>query len=161
MTTTRREALRAIGVTATVAGLVQVPALTAKAAVAPKRARTKQAKTAAPRWLGDLDGARFAGCLVHAVGPVANGSVAVTLSDRSGEFFVVEVLRHDAATPGVARGGSSAVFMKIDGEARATREEHGLAAMALATELGRREESGLAVPALLTLRQRAAVRRSA
>jgi len=160
MRSTRRDALKAIGVTATVAGLVTVPALKAKAADAPKRA-----KNAAPAdgssWLAHLDGARFAGCLVHSVSPVEHGGVAVTLSDRTGDFFIVDILRHDPATPGVSHAGSLGVYMRIDGEARPTREEHGLAAMALALELGRREAAGLTAPALLTLNERASVRRSA
>ncbi len=159
MRSTRRDALKAIGVTATVAGLVTVPALNAKAG-APKRAQKPQPQGESS-WLAHLDGARFAGCLVHGVSPVEHGGVAVTMSDRGGDFFVVDILRHDPAAPGVAHAGSLAVYMRIDGEARPTREEHGLAAMALALELGRREAAGLSAPTLLTLSERASVRRSA
>ncbi len=58
----------------------------------------------------------------------------------------------------MARGGSLAVYMKVGTSRRATNEQHGLAAMALAAELGRREGAGCPVPAVLTLRERAAAR---
>jgi hypothetical protein len=161
MRSTRRDALKAIGVTATVAGLVSIPAL-AQAVAAPKRQASKgKPKPAEARWMADLDGRRFAGCLVHEVSAVKHGSVGVTLSDSAGAFFVVDILRHDAATPGVARAGSLAVYMKIDGQGQPTKEEHGLAAMALAAELRRRTAEGLAAPALFTLSERAVDRRSA
>jgi hypothetical protein len=162
MRSTRRDALKAIGVTATVAGLVSVPVLKAKAATSPKRRDSKRAPIArTPTWLAELDGARFAGCLVHDVGVVKHGSVAITFSDAAGEFFVVDILRHDPETPGVAQAGSLAVYMRIDGQGKPTREEHGLAAMSLAAELSRREAAGLPAPALRTLNERAVDRRSA
>jgi hypothetical protein len=161
MRSTRRDALKGFGVTTTVAGLVNVPvlrkAVVASKGPAPEKATEPTQKT----WLTDLDGARFAGCLVHDVGVVKHGGVAVTFSDAAGEFFVVDILRHDPSTPGVARAGSLAVYMRIDGQGKPTREEHGLAAMALAGELARREEAGSPTPALSTLDERAAVRRSA
>jgi len=163
MRATRRDALTAIGVTA---------AVTATAGIGLKRGDPRKqrltktsAATREPRWMSELDGARFAGCLVHEVGPVKHGSVPVTFTDATGEFFVVDVLRHDPATPGVARAGSLAVFMNVGARAdagdRPTIEEHGLAAMALATELSRREEAGAKVPALRTLSERAAIRSTA
>jgi hypothetical protein len=154
--------LKAIGLTATAAGLVTVPALNAKAGSTPKRPAPKRKDdTKGTAWLAELDGARFAGCLVHDVGALQDGSVAITFSDTDGQFFVVDVLRHDPAKPGVAHAGSLGVYMRIAGEARPTREEHGLAAMALALELGRREALGLPAPRLSTLNERAAIRRSA
>jgi hypothetical protein len=161
MRSTRRDALKAIGLTATAAGLVTVPALSAKAGNSLKRPAPKRKDTKGTAWLAELDGARFAGCLVHDVGALQDGSVAITFSDTAGQFFVVDILRHDPAKPGVAHAGSLGVYMRIEGEARPTREEHGLAAMALALELGRREALGLPAPRLSTLNERAAVRRSA
>lgn len=149
-----------MGVTATVAALVNVPVL--RKAVDPKKGPSIPEPEAKPAtWLAELDGARFAGCLVHDVGVVKHGSVAITFSDAAGEFFVVDILRHDPATPGVAQAGSLAVYMRIDGQGKPTREEHGLAAMSLAAELARREAAGLPAPSLRTLNERAADRRSA
>jgi hypothetical protein len=160
MRSTRRDALKGIGVTTTVAGLVNVPVLR-KAVRPPKGPEEQGPEATRATWLAELDGARFAGCLVHDVGVVKYGAVAITLSDAAGDFFVVDILRHDVATPGVAQAGSLAVYMRIDGQGKPTREEHGLAAMALAAELTRREEAGFPAPALRTLNERAADRRSA
>ena len=118
MRSTRRDALKAIGVTATVAGLVSVPTL-AQAAGRPKPQGKRKAKPDEARWMGDLDGHRFAGCLVHEVSAVKHGSVAVTLSDSAGAFFVVDILRHDAATPGVARAGFARGLHEDRGSRRA------------------------------------------
>jgi hypothetical protein len=127
------------------------------AAGRPKRQRSR----GAPVPLGDLEGAEFATCTVTSVGAIEHGAIPVTLRDANGQAFTVDVLRHDASSPGVARGGSLAVYMKVGRRQQPTREEHGLAAMALAAELGRREAAGAAPPALLTLKERAAARKLA
>ncbi len=154
MTASRREALKAFGVL-TAAVTAGLPAKGAAGAVKPDAASSL-------RWLGDLDGARFAGCLVHDVSEVREGGVAVTFSDALGEFFVVDVLRHDEAAPGVARAGSLDVFLHgakpTEQGTRPTPEPHGLAAMALAAEIARREAAGAAFPALMTLGERATSR---
>ena len=170
MRASRREGLRAIGVTAVV---IAVTTRAGLRGASPSSANTTPPKKSPSRRpdlppvradgaLAELDGARFAGCLVHDVGAVKDGSIPVTFSDTAGEFFVVDVLRHDPATPGVARAGSLAVYMNTGslGHVR-TREEHGLAAMALAAELVRRERAGASVPVLVNLTERAAIRSSA
>jgi len=160
MRSTRRDALKALGVTLAVATVGGVETL-ARAATEPPLPRRKAppANEADPPF-ADLKGARFAGCTVTNVAPVEQGTVPVTFVDSHGKSFVVDVLRHDPASPGVARAGSLAVFMKVGRTRRPTREEHGLAAMALAVELAGREAAGAAVPSLLTLSERAALRAS-
>ena len=80
----------------------------------------------------------------------------LTAAERAS--FTVDVLRHDPASPGVARAGSLAVYMKVGHGRQVTHEAHGLAAMALASTLAQREAAGAPVPALLTLEERAEVR---
>jgi hypothetical protein len=80
----------------------------------------------------------------------------VLLRAPDGSQFGVDILRHDMRSPGVARGGQLAVYLNNGGKgAKASEEEHGLGAMALAGWLARRESAGRPVPALLTLTQRA------
>jgi len=93
-------------------------------------------------------------CTLVAVRPIKAGGVPVVLATPSGRTFHVDVLRHDPATPGVARGGSLGVYVRnAGGGTRATDEEHGLGAMALAQLLAKREAEGRPIPALLTLRE--------
>ncbi len=84
-----------------------------------------------------------------------DGTVPIVLADRHGTEFEVEVMRFDAATPGVARAGSLAVYMNNGGDGdTATHEDHGLAAMALAAEIARREAGGAKVATLVSLAER-------
>jgi hypothetical protein len=84
-----------------------------------------------------------------------DGVLPIVIADRHGTEFEVEVMRFDAATPGVARAGSLAVYVNNGGDGdTATYEEHGLAAMALAAEIARREARGDAVAKLRSLRER-------
>jgi hypothetical protein len=104
-------------------------------------------------------GARFATCVVTSVGPTELGALPVRLEDKDGRSFQVDLLRHDPATPGVARAGSLDAFVCNDGAGvRTTEEEHGLAAMAIAAHLAALESSGARLPSLLTLRERAELR---
>jgi hypothetical protein len=109
-----------------------------------------------PGAFDDLPGTKVGRCTVVRVDPVLAGAIPVTLAAADGTEFKVDVLRHDGETPGVAQGGSLAVFMHNGGSGgKATVEEHGLGAMALAGWLERREALGRPVPVLATLRQRA------
>jgi hypothetical protein len=84
-----------------------------------------------------------------------DGSVSVRLADSAGRPFDIELLGYDARTPGVARAGSLGVYLNNKGRgSTATVEEHGLAAMALARHLTRREASGARLPVLPTLAER-------
>ena len=159
MRSTRRDALKALGVTLAVATVGGVETL-ARAAAEPQVPARHSPTPEAPSPFADLEGARFAQCTVTRVGPVEEGSIPVTFVDSQGESFIVDVLRHDPVSPGVARAGSLAVYMKVGRTRRPTREPHGLAAMALAVELAGREAAGEPVPGLLTLSERAALRAS-
>jgi hypothetical protein len=109
----------------------------------------------APRPFDDLPGTRVGRCKVVRVDPVLAGAVPFTLAAPDGVEFRVDVVRHDAETPGVARAGSLAVFMNNGGTGtNPTVEEHGLGAMALAVVLERLEAGGRPVPELVTFRQR-------
>jgi hypothetical protein len=93
---------------------------------------------------------------VEAVHPERMGAVPVLLCDGDGDRFQVDVLRRDDDGPRpIAATGSMALFLanRGDGE-RATREEQGLAVMALARALAEREARGARPPALLTFRER-------
>ena len=145
----RREILRS-------AVLIAPLALVATSA---KAARLLPATTPAPVSgpFADLQpGAAVGACKLVKVGAVAGGSVAFTLMAPDGRAFVVDVMKHDPATPGVARAGSLAVYVRnAGGGSKRTDEEQGLGAMALAGLLARREAAGGSVPALSTLRGRA------
>jgi len=107
-------------------------------------------------------GDRFASCVVTGLGPTAMGAIPIRLRDPRGRSFTVDLLRHDPETPGVARAGSLDAFVSNDGDGiSATEEEHGLAAMAIAARLSAREAAGAVAPPLLTLRERAELRRRA
>lgn len=100
-------------------------------------------------------GAAFAACTLEKIHPLARGAVTMTLADATGARFAVEVLRYDPAVPGVARAGSLAVYVSNGGGGTATTDEaHGLAAMALAAEIARREAAGARVPSLVTMSAR-------
>ena len=108
--------------------------------------------------LGVTSGARFATCTVQRACTTDDGAIAVTLTSSGGDEFQVELLGHDAATPGVARAGSLAVYMNNRGRGvTATVEEHGLAAMALASHIAHMEAAGIALPSLPTLNERRGV----
>jgi hypothetical protein len=99
--------------------------------------------------------ARFGTCEVASLEKTTDGAVNVHLVDSTGKPFEIEILAHDPRTPGVARAGSLAVYMKNRGRGTTgTVEEHGLAAMALARHLARREASGVKLPVLSALLER-------
>jgi hypothetical protein len=104
---------------------------------------------------GVRPGVKFGTCEVLGVARTDDGAIGVSLSGADGRRFELEVLGHDARTPGVAHGGSLAVYVNNRGRGDTrTDEEHGLAAMALAAHLGRRETEGVALPVLPTLAER-------
>jgi hypothetical protein len=118
--------------------------------------RTARAGTVRAPEVGIGPGMRFGGSIVRSVGPALLGAIPVRLVDGAGRPFTIDLLRHDPATPGVARGGTLGVYLCNDGEgALATDEAHGLAAMAIARHLAEREAAGSPVPSLPTLRERA------
>lgn len=102
-----------------------------------------------------MPGTRLGPCTFVRVQPVEQGGVPVVLRDPHGRDFVVEVHRHDARAPGVARAGSLAVYLRNGGDgATRTEETHGLGAMALASRLEARERAGGCVPRLASIVER-------
>jgi hypothetical protein len=152
MLRSRREVLGAF-VSAAAALALLGPGRAAASGRAAQRGRPESA-------LGIEAGAMFGTCRVTRVGKVELGTVSVRLEDQAGRPFTVDLLRHDPATPGIARAGSLDAFVSNDGDGvLATNEEHGLAAMAIAKHLSAREAAGVSLPSLLTLRERAERRR--
>jgi hypothetical protein len=99
--------------------------------------------------------ARFGACEVLSLENTQDGAVSVRLADSAGQPFEVELLGYDSRTPGVARAGSLGVYLNNKGRgSTATIEEHGLAAMALASHLARRQVLGAKLPVLPTLAER-------
>jgi hypothetical protein len=104
------------------------------------------------------EGATFAGCTVVHVGRADNGAIPITLETATGERGGVDVMRHDASVPGVARAGSLEVYVWNHGNgATPTNEEIGLGAMALAAHLATREARGETMPELKTITERGSV----
>jgi hypothetical protein len=148
MAATRREVLLAIGAAA--AGAFALREATPRK---PRRSRsrsTSEVATALPA------GMTIGTCTLTSVDPICDGAVPMSLVDSRGRAFQVEVMRFDAAAPGVARAGSLAVYLRNGGDgAKASDEEHGLAAMTIAAEIARRERDGAKVPRLCSVRDRA------
>ena len=82
-------------------------------------------------------------------------------NEGAGTWTVVEVLGHDASTPGVASAGPMAIYVSNQGDGqKATDEEQGLAAIALARHLSSHAGAGSTWSALPTLSERARLARS-
>jgi hypothetical protein len=102
-------------------------------------------------------GATFASCTVQSVARSDDGAILVSMTGADGRQFELELLGHDARTPGVARAGSLAVYVNNQGRGdTATDEAHGLAAMALARHLAGHEAAGGVLPLAPTMAERAA-----
>ncbi len=100
-------------------------------------------------------GTRLDRWIVVHVHPVKLGAVPVVLVGEAGAPFQVDVLRRDPGVSGVGESPSLAVYVANGGAgAQPTHEDHGLAAMALASYLTERERAGAPVPELLTHAQR-------
>jgi hypothetical protein len=104
---------------------------------------------------GVVPGVIFGSCRVLAVGSDEAGAVIVVLQGRDGRRFMLDLLGHDDHIPGVASAGSLAIYVNNNGAGdMATDEEHGLAAMALAKHLAKRQAAGVKLPVLPTLSDR-------
>jgi hypothetical protein len=87
--------------------------------------------------------------------PVDQGALPFELEDPSGRRFVVEVHRRDTSVSGIRPAGSLDVFLRNGGTGTTpTDETHGLAAMALASMLAKREAEGRPIPELATIVER-------
>ncbi len=158
MKSTRRDALRALLVTAGVATVGSFASFVSLPSTASTPSTPSGGSGDAHGYLEGVEGSSFAGCTVTEIGEIEHGTIPLTFVDAAGETFMVDLLRRDDAVPGVANAGSVALYMRIGPDPQDTTEAHGLAVMALARRLGEREAAGLAVPSLLTLRERATVR---
>jgi hypothetical protein len=103
-------------------------------------------------------GSPVAECVVERVGAVHCGAVPVVLRDPGGQRFQIDVLRRDpAGTPGIGNTAGLSLFLANEGHgATPTHEQHGLAVLALASQLGAQEARLLGLPGLLTLERRLA-----
>lgn len=171
----RREVLKAVGIGASGAALASVLARAASP-VRAEPARVDHDPADAPpapapgdvaagadvqAYLGDLVGQRLGPYTVVSIGALDRGGIPVVLATPAGQAFRVDVLRLE---PGVDRTGigeasAVSVYLRNGGDgATATDEEQGLGAMALASELTRRERAGAKPPsALLTMSERQAL----
>ena len=96
-------------------------------------------------------------CRLIRVLPVEQGALPFELEDPSGRRFIVEVHRRDTdgGVSGIRPAGSLDVFLRNGGTGTTpTDETHGLAAMALASHLAKREAEGRPVPELSTIAER-------
>lgn len=132
----------------------------ASAPVPARREHTLRGEREVAELFGELGpGTRVGNCeIVSLHAPVA-GAIPVMLATGAGRRFQLDVLRRDpdeGSSRSVSVSRSLAVYVCNGGDgSHATDEEQGLAAMALAALLERRERSGAARPALLTMRERA------
>lgn len=127
--------------------------------VQPSRVQETGLSEEARSFLGHIQpGAQIGRWTVSSVHDVRMGAVSVVLQTAEGHTFQVDVLKKDTGigAPGsVADAGSVSVFVANAGNgSKATVEEHGLGAMALAKELELRIQRGAQPPRLLTLRER-------
>lgn len=107
-------------------------------------------------WAAALVGLRVGRWTVVVAPGLVLGGIPVLLQGDAGAPFQVDILRRDEATPGVATAGELALYVANGGDGqRATDEDQGLAAMALASALEHQPGAG-ATPGLLTLRERLA-----
>ena len=101
---------------------------------------------------------RVGDCTIVCVHAVKMGAIPVVLATAGGVRFQVDVLRRDtsaAAINGIRSAGSLTAALHNEGVGdNRTREIEGLGAMALLNALTARESAGVALPALLTLRER-------
>jgi hypothetical protein len=129
-----------------------------QSAPAPSPSLSTPASPASGSVLGDVDvraGSRFGRCTVQSVAATEDGAVAVHMRDTGGRLFELELLAHDERAPGVAQAGTLGVYVRNNGTGdKATNEEHGLAAMAFAGHLRRRQAAGARMPLPPTLARR-------
>jgi hypothetical protein len=83
------------------------------------------------------------------------GGIPVLLKTAAGERYQVDVLARDPEAPGVAHTPAFDLYLCNQGDgSKASDEEHGLGAMALASALEAAVGAGATVPRLSTLRER-------
>jgi hypothetical protein len=107
--------------------------------------------------LGDVRvGTMLGRCRVVEVRPLLLGALPIVMETPTGERFQLDVLRAQSSSDGVGRAPGLAVFVTNGGNGRTrTDETQGLAAMALGAVIARRLHEGARVPELLSFEERA------
>lgn len=102
-------------------------------------------------------GMKLGGCTLNKIADVTHGALGILLSDSQGHAFSVEVCaRDEASPPSPAETEKFQLYLVNEGDGSIpTVEEHGIAAMAIASAI-RRNEREVDASAFLTLRQRLA-----
>jgi hypothetical protein len=112
----------------------------AVAALTPSTALARLGDRAQIGALGLVPQQNIGGWTIVAIHRVRFGAVPVVLEDARGERFQVDILRRDSRpdTPdGIGNTDTFSVYLSNRGDGgKATREEHGLGALALAKALG-------------------------
>lgn len=167
----RRFVVGALGIGAATAaagaaiGMIDAPARASTArsasggpeepAIADEQALAEARTLLAPLAPGD----RLDRWTVERILPVEDGAASVVLSDESGQRFQLDICKRDTAASSPAGPGRSQhfeVFLANSGDgSKATFEDHGLAAMALA-EVIRTNEQGIDRTPFSTQARRAA-----
>lgn len=142
----RRKFLWGSSALATAAALVSSPRIARATEASSRRSSFEPGQAVGP-------------CRLVRVLPVEQGALPFELENPSGHRFIVEVHRRipeaDAGVRGIRPAGSLDVFLRNGGTGTTpTNETHGLAAMALASHLARREAEGRPVPELSTIAER-------
>lgn len=179
-TTTRRDALAALGASASAlatAGVVlarnrrgarnastTIPTPPGgRAAISPldpiEHAKLEEAAALAEvrELLGDVRAGTLLGkCRVVEVRPLLLGAIPIVMETPTGARFQLDVLRAQASGDGVGKAPGLAVFVSNGGDGSTrTDETQGLAAMALGAMIARRLHEGARVPTLLSFEERA------
>lgn len=102
-------------------------------------------------------GSKAAGCTLIRIGELAHGAIGLVLTDRSGRDFGVEICARDPDSPrSPAETDKFQLYVVNEGDGSLpTVEEHGLAAMAIAS-LIRKNEHAIEASGFLTLNERLA-----
>ena len=161
MTTVRMTRRTALTMAAAGAALAASSARSVQAAMpTPTRPDTRDAEPALDLIAPLQPGSSIGAWKVKAVTAVRAGALTVSLVDSAGRAFAVDLCARDdmpGAPVSPARTARFDLFVANGGDgAMPTREEHGLAAMALA-EVVRTNEQRMAIPGVMT--QRARVKR--
>ncbi len=174
-TTTRRDALAALGASAS--ALAAAGVVLARAKPVTRKPESASLTSSAPREQAPVDassleasasmaevgellgeiraGALLAKCRVVEVRPLWMGAIPILMETPSGARFQLDVLRARSSDDGVGRAPGLAVFVSNGGDGSLrTDERQGLAAMALGARLSRRLREGARVPTLLTFEER-------
>lgn len=102
-------------------------------------------------------GSKVAGCTLVKIGALAQGAIGLVLTDRSGQQFGVEICARDEGSPrSPAETAKFQLYVVNEGDGSLpTVEEHGIAAMTIASVI-RKNEAAVETSSFLTLEERLA-----